>query len=57
MKLYAPNKTSWMTGIVFGLIGVVGEFTTIEFITERSTTFMMIALLLLAIAPLFPIKK
>lgn len=57
MKPYAPNKTSWITGIVFGLIGVVGEFSSIEFITERSATFMMIGLLILAITPLFPIKK
>ncbi len=55
MKLYAPNKLSWITGIIFGIIGIVGEFTSIGFITENSANFMMIGLLGLAIAPL--VKK
>ena len=57
MKLYAPNKTSWITGIVFGIAGVVGEFSSIKFLTERSATFMMIGLLILAIVPIVPTKK
>jgi hypothetical protein len=57
MKLYAPNKTSWITGIVIGIAGVIGEFSSIEFLSERSATFMMIGLLILAIVPIFPTKK
>ncbi len=57
MKLYAPNTITWITGVVFGIIGVVGHFTSIEFITERSATFMTIGLLLLAIGPLVVKKK
>lgn len=56
MKLYAPNKYTYWTGIVFGLAGTLGEFASdilsIDVLSENSFFYMCIAVLVLGIAPL-----
>lgn len=52
MKLYAPNKYTYWTGIAFALLGLIGDLVTIDFLTARSTTFLYIGLLVLALGPL-----
>lgn len=57
MKLYAPNKYTYWTGIIFGLAGILGEFASdlisIDFLSERSFLLLFIAFLNLALGPLF----
>ncbi len=59
MKLYAPNKYTYWTGIVFGLAGILGEFASdvfsIDLLSENSFLFLFIAFLDLGIGPL--VKK
>lgn len=56
MKLYAPNRVSYWTAVVFGLAGIYGELSGDilhqSFFYEHRVTLLFIAFLGLALAPL-----
>jgi hypothetical protein len=57
MKLYAPNKITWILGIVLGIVGLLGQAGYIEFFSEHTDNLLWIGWLTLAIGPLVAKKR
>ncbi len=47
-KPSAPKKITWIIGIVAGLLGIIGHYTTIEFLTEYNYTLLLVGFVVLA---------
>jgi hypothetical protein len=50
MKLSAPKKTTWWIAVVLGVLGILGTFASIPFVSAYAFWFVAIAFVLLAIA-------
>lgn len=53
MKPSAPKKTLWIVALIMGILGIVGHFAHIEFITQYSFELLMGGFVLLAIGTSF----
>ena len=53
LKLSAPKETSWWIAVIFGVLGILGHFTSIPFATENQFLFVSIGFVLLALATYF----
>lgn len=49
MKPSAPQKTLWIIALITGVLGIVGHFAHIEFITQYSFELLMVGFVLLAL--------
>ncbi len=49
MKPSAPSKWVWILGLVLGILGLVGHFVYIDFLTEYNFTLLFAGFALLAI--------
>jgi predicted membrane channel-forming protein YqfA (hemolysin III family) len=53
MKLSAPKKTTWWIAVVVGVLGILGHFQKISFVSENDFLFVAAAFVLLALATYF----
>lgn len=49
MKPSAPQKITWIIGMILGILGILGHFTQVEFISEYSFTLLMVGFIALAL--------
>lgn len=49
MKPSAPQKITWIIGLICGILGILGHFTQIEFLTEYSFTLLLVGFVALAL--------
>ena len=48
MKPSAPSKYVWIAGMILGIIGIIGHFVYIEYLTSNSFPFLIAGFVLLA---------
>ena len=54
MNLNAPKKITWWIAVVLGVIGIIGSFVAIPFISVYAFWLVAIAFVLLALATALP---
>jgi hypothetical protein len=50
MNLNAPKQITWWIAVVLGVVGIIGSFVAIPFISAYAFWFVAIAFVLLALA-------
>lgn len=53
MKPSAPKKITWIIGLILGIAGIIGHFTSVQFITENSFMLLLGGFVVLAIGTTF----
>lgn len=53
IKLTPPQVITWVIAVILGLLGILGHFTKIPFVTVNDFWFVAAAFVLLAIATYF----
>jgi len=53
MKASAPTKFVWIIGLILGILGIIGHFTSIDFITPNSFYLVLAGFVLLALGTSF----
>ena len=53
MKLSAPKVITWWIAVIVGVLGILGSFTNIQFVSANAFWFVAIAFVLLAVATYF----
>ena len=51
MKLSAPKTITWWIAVVLGVLGILGTFVTIPFVSTYAFWFEAVGFVLLALAP------
>ncbi len=49
----APSKLIWILGLIFGILGILGHFASIDFLTVNNYWFLLVGFLLLALGTTF----
>ena len=49
MKLNAPKQITWWIAIILGVLGVIGTFVAIPFVSCYAIWFVVVGLVLLAL--------
>ena len=49
MKLNAPKNITWWIAVVVGVLGILGSFVTIPFVTGLAFWFVVVGFVLLAL--------
>lgn len=52
MKLNAPTQLVWVISVIIGVLGILGKFVAIPFITVNAFWFVTVGFVLLALATL-----
>jgi hypothetical protein len=50
MRRNAPTQGIWVVAMILGVLGILGRFVTISYVTANSFWFVAIAFILLAFA-------
>jgi hypothetical protein len=50
MKLNAPKQTVWLVAVILGVLGVLGNFVTIAFVSTYAFWMVTIAFAVLAVS-------
>ncbi len=53
MKPSAPKKLIWAIALILGIIGIIGHFVSIDFISQNQFWFVVAGFVLLAIGTTF----
>jgi hypothetical protein len=53
MKLSEPKVITWWIAVIFGVLGLLGNFTSIQFVSANAFWFVAIGFVLLALATFF----
>jgi hypothetical protein len=53
MKLSAPKKITWWIAVILGVLGILGTFISIPFVSANAFWFVAVAFILLALATFF----
>jgi hypothetical protein len=53
MKLSAPKKITWWIAVILGVLGILGTFISIPFVSANAFWFAAVAFILLALATFF----
>jgi hypothetical protein len=48
MRPSAPSKYVWIIGLVLGILGIIGHYVTIDFLTEYNYPLLLAGFVLLA---------
>ena len=48
-KPSAPNKITWIIGLVAGLLGIIGHYAQVQILTEYNYPLLLIGFLVLAV--------
>lgn len=49
----APTKIVWIIGLLCGILGIIGHYTQIEFISEYNYILLLVGFIALAIGTTF----
>jgi len=52
-KPSAPKKITWIIGIIFGILGIMGNFARIDILTEYNYALLLIGFIVLAVGTTF----
>jgi len=52
-KPSAPTGVVWIIGLILGIIGIIGHFVTIDFISTNNYWFLLAGFVLLALGTTF----
>jgi len=44
----APKNITWIIGLICGILGIIGHFAHVQFLTEYSVMLLLIGFLVLA---------
>ena len=44
-----PKKITWIIGLIFGILGIIGHFAHIQVLSEHSFTLLLIGFVVLAV--------
>jgi len=53
MKLTPPKVITWWIAVILGVLGILGHFTNIPYVTANDFWFVAVAFVLLALATYF----
>ena len=53
MKLSAPKQQVWIIAVILGILGIVGTFIAIPFVTAYAFWFVVVGFVLLFLGTLF----
>jgi len=53
MKLSAPKTITWWIAVVLGVLGILGTFVSLPFVSAYAFWFVEVAFILLALATYF----
>lgn len=53
MSPSAPKQITWFLGLVLGVLGIVGHYAQVEFLTEHNYLLLLIGFIILAIGTTF----
>ena len=53
MKLSAPKTITWWIAVVLGVLGILGTFVSLPFVSSNAFWFVAVAFILLALATFF----
>jgi len=53
MKPSAPKNITWIIGLVCGILGILGHFAQVQFISEYSFTLILVGFVALALGTSF----
>lgn len=53
MKPSAPQKTLWIIAIIAGVLGIIGHWVSVDFLSENSFFLILAGFVLLAIGTSF----
>ena len=45
----APKKITWIIGLIFGILGIIGHFADVHILKEYNYTLLLIGFVLLAL--------
>ena len=49
----APSRPVWIIGLILGIIGIIGHFFTVDFLTTYNYWFLFAGFVLLALGTTF----
>jgi hypothetical protein len=49
----APSKLLWILGLILGILGIIGHFATVDFLTANNYWFLLAGFILLALGTTF----
>ena len=49
----APSRSVWIIGLILGIIGIIGHFVTVDFLTTYNYLFLFAGFVLLALGTTF----
>lgn len=49
----APKKITWIIGIIFGVLGIIGHFARVDILTEHNFVLLLIGFVVLALGTIF----
>ena len=53
MKLSAPKNITWWIAVILGVLGILGTFISITFVSANAFWFVAVAFVVLALATYF----
>lgn len=45
----APKKVTWIIGLIFGILGIIGHFANVQVLSEHSFTLLLVGFVVLAV--------
>ena len=49
----APSKFVWIIGLILGILGIIGHFVSVDFLTTYNYWFLLAGFVLLALGTTF----
>lgn len=49
----APKQITWIIGLVCGILGIIGHYANVPFLTEYNYTLLLVGFIALAIGTTF----
>lgn len=53
MKASAPKQITWIIGMLLGILGIIGHYARIEFLTEHNYLLLLVGFIVLAVGTSF----
>lgn len=53
LKPSAPSKYVWIIGLILGILGIIGHFVNLDFLSEYNYLFLVAGFVLLAVGTTF----
>lgn len=49
----APKTITWIIGLIAGILGIIGHYTQIDFLTEHNYILLLVGFIVLAVGTTF----